>query len=200
MTNLASATAGRLAGGLGSGGGELGGKGGDKVTIGACKPIKQATRPETRAPKKEKSLLGCPLCRSKNSIRILTFAKVRRYMCTRCDVQYNESGIIPEMAEKKPGTPPKYEQRYTAGARLNKRWIVSKAERVVSRFKELVSQEINPLEAIILIGQEINRDVDEVLLLIVDLAGTEWVIRPEEPKKVPPKVREIMFETYPEVM
>lgn len=147
---------------------------------GAFREITKASRPETGEPVKGRSILGYPLCGSKNSVRILTFAKVRRYMCTRCDVEYNEAGVIPQVAEiNKLAVKPKYEQTYTAAKRLKKKWNVSKAERVVNRFRELVDQEINPLCAVKLIGQEIGRDHDEVLLLIVDLAGTDWMIVPD---------------------
>lgn len=117
-------------------------------------------------------------------------------MCTRCDVEYNESGVI-SLDKQKPAAKPKYEQTYTAAKRLNKKWNVSEAERVVKRFRELVDREVNPLEAIRQIGREIGRDHDEVLILIVDLAGTDWMIVPDkkpesEKKKFPSAVREML--------
>lgn len=145
--------------------------------------ITQAAVPVSEEPVPAKKVIDCPNCHSARNVRKLVG---KSFFCTTCLLEFDHKKVYalsdykkaPEKKEK-----PKYERRYRAGKRINKDWVVSKVEKVVARFLEL--QETMPaLRAAGKVAEEIDRDPDDILYLIIDLAGTDWeIILEEKPKK-----------------
>lgn len=158
----------------------------------------QAIRPREETPVKPKVVPPCPQCNLTNCVRVLPGKK---RFCTNCSIEFEEGKVYSLIDYQKAAgagkssEKPEYEQTFTVLKQHNKRWVVSKAKRVTDKFLDLKSQGMNPLLAAKQIAEEIGRDPDEILLLIIEMAGIDWEIvvaeKPEkEKKRFPASLRE----------
>jgi len=160
-------------------------------------PLIKATRPSNEQPVPAKEVHECPECRHKSNVRVLgSWHGIRRYYCAGCFLEFDSRGNTYQEKESRKAPseekhqPKSREKRFTTGKRFNREWTVSRAEKVIGMFMELKGQGTDPLVAILEIAEKVDRDPDEVLILVLDVGGTDWKIQQDrEPKKLKTAIR-----------
>lgn len=141
----------------------------------------QASKPETGDPVKTREVNPCPQCSSTRNVRIIPkLSGEPDYFCTECLLQFNRKKVYSitdykktAKNEKQKYETPKYEKRITAGANINKRWVLSTAEKAVKRYLEIAPDGIDA-EAVKVVSQEAKRSFGEVMVLIIGAYEMGW--------------------------